>query len=343
MVAPFLPKRGGVTVQSHLLVDGLEREGAVVRKVDTILHKLDTRVLLPLRAVLQPVVTAIRFLRNAPKCDVVHIHACSWWGFVPVMVCAPLNKLFTRKRLVISFHGGAGRAWLRQYSWLVLPFFRMADEVVVVSPQLQQAMAEKGIKSEVLWNLVDLDRFSFRARKDAKPNIAWIRHLEETYDPITALKVFERVRCEFPDATITFIGDGSLRKDVERYIEDHKLTGVRLTGRLPNQEVPGEFDKADIFLNTSRIDGMPTALLEAAAAGFPIVTTDAGGIPYIFDNGINGIVVSVGDVDALSREVIGLIRDPARAAEMSMVARRNAERFGWPARAADVARLYGVL
>lgn len=340
MVSPYHPKPGGVTVQTHMLVDGLEREGAVVYRVDTILHKLDKRALLPLRVLLQPIVTAVRFLRNAPKSDVVHIHACSWWGFVPVMVCAPLNKLFTRKRLVISFHGARGHIWIRRYAPLARFYFRMADAVVVVSPQLKEKMAEKGIKTEVLWNLVDLDRFSFKARKDIKPNIAWIRHFEEMYDPITALKVFEKVRQEFPEASITFIGDGSLRGEIERYIKEHDLTGVRLTGRLPNHEVPAEFDKADIFLNTSKNDGLPTALLEAAAAGFPIVTTDAGGIPYMFDDGVNGIVVPVSDIDALTQEVIGLIRDPAKAAEMSIAARRNAERFGWPARVVDIARLY---
>ena len=342
MVSPYPPKMGGVTVQTGLMVDGLEKQGVTVYRVDTILHKLDKRHLLPLRLLLQPFVTGARLLRDAPKCDAIHVQAASWWGFVPVMVCAPLNRLFIRKRLVVSFHGGMGHIWLKRYGGLARFFFRMADDVVVVSPQLKDTLANSGIRAWVLWNLVDLDRFTFRERKSIKPKVIWVRHLEDTYDPLGALAVFEKVKREIPEASITFVGDGSLRQQMGSYAVGHGLTDVSFAGRLPNSEVSTELDKADIFLNTSKKDGMPTALLEASAAGLPIVTTDAGGIPCMMENGKEGIIVPVGDIDALAREVVGLIRNPYRAAEMSRAARLNAERYGWRSRTEDMARLYGI-
>ena len=343
MVSPYLPRAGGIAVQTHSMVAGLESEGVKVLRVDTILHKLDRKKLLfPLRIILQPLVTAARFLRSAPKADVIHIHACSWWGFVPVMVCAPLNKLFTKKRLVISFHGARGHIWIKKHAKLARYFFGMADDIVVVSPQLKEVLAEEGIQTRVLWNLVDLDRFSFRERRNIKPNIAWIRHFEDMYDPMTALRVYEKVKQVIPDVTITFIGDGSLHPQMDRYICEHNLTDIHFTGRLSNAQVPIEFDKADIFLNTSKDDGLPTALLEASAAGFPLVTTNAGGIPCMLENGKEGIIVPVGDIDALANEIIGLIRDPKRAAAMSVAARHNAERYGWAARVEDMEVLYGL-
>ncbi|MCX8052301.1 MAG: glycosyltransferase family 4 protein [Armatimonadetes bacterium] len=341
MVAPYLPKRGGVTIQAHLMVDGLESAGARVFRVDTILHKLDRSWLKPLRVLLQPLFVAVRFLRTAPKCDVVHVHACSWWGFVPVLVCAPINRLFFRKRFIISYHGGLGHVFLARWAWLVVPFLKMADRIVVVSARLKNVFSEYGIESEVLRNLVDLQRFRFRKRERLQPNIVWIRRFEDVYDPMTALRVFEKVKAGILEATITFIGDGELRADMEKYIEQRGLTGVRFTGRLPNENVPDEFDKADVFLNTSRNDGLPTALLEASASGLPIVTTDAGGIPDMIENGKDGIIVPVGDVDALAREVISLLEDPERAAAIGESARRNAEKYGWDQCAKQLAKLYG--
>jgi glycosyltransferase involved in cell wall biosynthesis len=340
MVAPYLPRKGGVTIQAHLMVDGLEREGAEVVRVDTILHSISHPFLLPLRIPLQAIFTAVRFLRSAPKCDIVHIHACSWWGFLPVMVVGPLNKWFVRKRLMISFHGGGGPVWIERYPWLAVTCLGMADVTVVVSPKIGEAFRKHGVSTEVLWNLVDLDRFHFRERRSVKPNIVWIRQLEDIYGPMAALEVFAKVKREVPEATITFIGDGSLRPEMDSHIRKHQLADVRFTGRLPNQDVPAMFDEADIFLNTSKTDGFPTALLEASASGLPIVTTAAGGIPDMMENGKAGIVVPVGDVDALASEVIGLIRDFDKAHSMSVAARQNAERYGWPRFAGDLAIYY---
>ena len=329
-------------MQTVLMVDGLEKQGVEVYKVDTIIHALNMRILRPLRVLLQPLAIAAKLIREAPKCDVIHAQATCWWGFVPVMICAPINKLLLRKRLVVSFHGGLAHIWLKRYAGLARFFFRMADDVVVVSPQIRDALSNSGIETWVLWNLVDLDRFPFRERKNIKPRIVWVRHFEDTYDPLVALAVFEKVKQAIPEASITFVGDGSLRRQMESYVRDHTLSDVRFTGRLPNSEVPAEFDKADIFLNTSKNDGLPTALLEASAAGFPIVTTDAGGIPSMMKNGEEGIIVPVGDVDALAEEIIALIRDPERAAKISRAARLNAEKYGWRSRTNDMAYLYGL-
>lgn len=342
MVAPYLPRRGGVTIQTHLMVDGLFKEGAEVVKVDTILHSLSSSYLLPLRMLLQFIVTALRFLKVAPSCDVVHIQACSWWGFLPVIACAPLNKWFVKKRLVISFHGARGHIWIRRLGTIVIPFLKMADVLVVVSPLLKETFAKYNVSSEVLWNLVNLNRFHYRERTDAKSDIVWIRHFIDMCDPLTALKAFAIVKKEIPEATITFIGDGQLKPQLDQYIAENNLQGVRFTGRLPNEQVPAEFDKASIFLNSSKSDGFPTCLLEASASGLPIITTDPGGIPDMIENGINGLVVPVGDYEALAEEVISLVRDAERARSLGKAARKNAEKYDWPRCARDLAILYGI-
>ncbi|MCE5198301.1 MAG: glycosyltransferase family 4 protein [Armatimonadota bacterium] len=342
MVAPYLPRRGGVTIQAHMMMDGLISEGAKVVCVDTILHSLSSRFLLPLRMLLQPLFTAVRFLKSAPSCDIVHIHASSMWGFLPVFVCAPLNKWLIKKRMIISFHGARGHLWVCRYASFTVPFLRMADTVVVVSPLLKTAFEKVGLSSEVLWNLVNLDRFHYRERKSIKPNIVWIRHFIDMCDPLTALKAFAEIREQIPEATITLIGDGELKPALDRFIKEKRIEGVRFTGRLPNEQVPFEFGKADIFLNSSNSDGFPTCLLEASASGLPIVTTDAGGIQDMIENNVNGLIVPVGDYHSLAENVVSLIRNPKRACVMGKAARENAEKYNWPRCAHHLAMLYGI-
>jgi glycosyltransferase involved in cell wall biosynthesis len=324
-----------------LTADGLAREGSEVFRVDTILHSLKGP-LLPVRMLLQPLVTAARFMGCASKCDVVHIQACSWWGFLPVIVCAPLNRLFFRKRLVVTFHGARGHIFLRRHHLWAVPIAGMVDKIMVVSPELQEAFANYGITTEVVGIVINIEAFKYRERMRIKPNMVWARQLTEMYDPIATLQVFERVRSSYPDATLTMIGEGAMRPLVEQYIREKQLDGVRLLGQLPNTEMPVEFDRADIFINTSKNDAKPAALLEACAAGLPIVTTDAGGIPDILENGKEGVIVPLGDTDAFAGEVIGLIRDPERARKIGAAARRNAEKYGWPKYAVELERAYGI-
>lgn len=343
MVAPYRPRTGGVTFQTHMQVDGLESEGAEVIRVDTILHKIYHPWLRPIRVPLQAIVTAVRFLRSAPKCDVVHIQTATWWGFLPGYVCLPLNRLFVKKRMVISFHGAEGHIWIRKPMWLAVPFLRMADVVVVVSPALKEAFEKSGIKNEVLWNLVDFKRFRFRERPAIKPNILWIRRFNPHYDPLAALAVFAKVRSEIPDATITFVGDGGgLRTEMDKYIEDNGLTGVTYTGWVSDERVAEEFDKADIFLNTSHNDGLPTTILEASAAGLPIVSTNPGGIPQMLVDGEEGLLADVGDVETLASHILELIRNPERAHQMGLAARKNSEHYSWARCAKDLAIHYDV-
>ncbi len=341
MVAPYMPRKGGVTVQTHLLVDALESSGAIVERVDTIYHGLPGPLLAPLRIIIQGAKTKLGFFRRAGGCDVTHVQGCSWWGFMPVLICVLANRLYPRRRIVVTYHGGEAASFMRRWGWIAGWVLRKADRVVAVSEPIQAVMGSYGINCELVHNLVDLQRFAFRERLQAQPHIVWLRYLEPTYDPLLALDVFERVKMQFPGATLSIVGDGSLRGEMERRIVERRLSDVKLAGRLAPEEVAAELDKADIFLNTSRADGAPTAILEAMTSGLVIVTTNAGGIPQLVQDGQEGTVREVGDIDGLFSAVVTLVRDPDTAATYSHQARLKAEEFGWEAVSRQIAKLYG--
>lgn len=341
LVAPYPPRKGGVTVQTDLLARALVRDGAVLLKVDTNLQKLRFPIIgTPIRLAVQPWVVAFRLLRVLRKCEIVHVQAAANWGFMPAWVAVPLARLFG-KRVVLGFHSGIGPAFMDRFGWLVKTPFRIASASFVVSRELQDAFAERGVRTVIVRNLFESETFKFRERAQVEPKIVWTRSFEPLYDPMSAVKAFEIVRKQCPNAEFTMAGDGPLLAKVREYVETHGIAGLKLVGRLGREEVARLMDEASICLNTSRHDGLPTALLEAGACGLAIVTTKAGGIPSLFENGTSALMVDVGDYEAMAENIIGLVRDAGKARSLGAAARDAVKDYSWERASEVLAEVYG--
>ncbi|MBO0721030.1 MAG: glycosyltransferase family 4 protein, partial [Blastocatellia bacterium] len=101
--------------------------------------------------------------------------------------------------------------------------------------------------------------------------------------------------------------------------------------QVPPEKMPELYQCADIFINASDIDNMPVSHIEAFACGLPVVTTDAGGIPYIVTHNHNGLMVSRGDHKALAAGVLQLLRDEELADRLISTARSGCEQYTWAA------------
>lgn len=341
LVAPFPPRKGGVTVQTALLAKYLEKSGAKVLNVDTNLQSLRKRGLGPIRIALQPWVVLGRMLRIIPKSDVVHFEAASFWGFMPTWLGVPLARLF-RKRSVLSYHGGMGPEFIDRYGWLATMPMRKCSVLTVCSQKLLTEFTARGVKAELHHNLFEAERFVFRDRVKMEPAICWTRSMEETYDPLSAVKTFEIVRKRYPEATLKMAGEGPLMQTCADYIAGQKVEGIELTGRLPSEGVADLMLRSSICLNTSRIDGLPTALLEAAATGLPIVTTPVGGIASLFEDGVSAVFVEIGDCEAMANAICAFLEDPDRARAMGAAARAAALEYSWPKVRTEYVRFYDV-
>ena len=126
------------------------------------------------------------------------------------------------------------------------------------------------------------------------------------------------------------------RVAVEALLTAKARPAVRFLGRLPHAELPQHYCDARLYVLPSLCDepfGVP--LVEAGAAGLPVVASDTGGIPEVIERGVTGLLVPRGDVTALADAMIAILGDPARARAMGEAARRQAAgRFSW----AQVAR-----
>jgi phenylacetate-CoA ligase len=342
ILGPFPPRPGGVSVQCDILAGCLESDGASVTRVNTDLPRWRQRgragrLLLPLAQV--PAIA--RHLRAT--CDdwqVLHVHAASWWGFMPA--AAGLLARRWGKRLVLSYHGGEAAAFLSRLGWLARPVLRRYDALLALTPTQARLFAQHGLPAQVLPNIVPIQNFIFRPRGPLSPNLLWLRQLEPRYRPADALAVFAQVRAIHPAATLTLAGGGSLMTELERQVETEQLAGVRFCGHLDAAAVAPTYDAADIFLNTSAIDNLPLTLIEAGASGLPVVSTGAGAIPDLIRQEENGLLAAVGDVEGLSGHILRLLADPALAQRLSLAGRANAERFTWEQVGQSLCEVYGV-
>ncbi len=122
------------------------------------------------------------------------------------------------------------------------------------------------------------------------------------------------------------IGDGVMRDALQNTLDDLGLTGqVHLAGPMPPDSVLQRLRSADVFALFSHEEGISNAVLEAMAAGLPIVTTDAGGMGEAVRDGIEGYVVPVRDIAAFTQRLGELLRETTKRQAMGKAARMRVE------------------
>ncbi|MBW8770497.1 MAG: glycosyltransferase family 4 protein, partial [Gemmatimonadetes bacterium] len=109
------------------------------------------------------------------------------------------------------------------------------------------------------------------------------------------------------------VGDGPERARVHGLARELSLRHVEFVGAVKPTEMGKYYDEADVYLNASDIDNMPNSIIESFACGLPVVTTRAGGIPYIVEHERNGLLVDCGDHTALANAALRLLDDPRLA------------------------------
>lgn len=146
-----------------------------------------------------------------------------------------------------------------------------------------------------------------------------------------------------PNLHFAIVGDGELRGQVEKHVAEHELTNrIHFLGW--RRELNPVYSDLDIVVLSSNNEGLPTTLIEAQAAGIPVVSTAVGSTAEILEDGVTGHLVAIGDHEALGARIAELAADPARASAMGALGRKRVlERFGVARLVGDMDRLYADL
>jgi glycosyltransferase involved in cell wall biosynthesis len=346
IIAPVPPPYGGMSIQAQKLASRLGSEGFEVTVLST--NPVFPRRLRFSERVpgLRTVVRTLLYLRSLPggmaSSDVVHhMTVCGTYFFALTVPLVLWGKV-RRKRVVLNYRGGRAPAFLKSWSWAVIPFMRMADAVIVPSEFLQRTFREYRLSTEVVSNIIDTDAFPYRLRKSLLPKLIVTRHLEPLYNVECILRAFRMVKEKFSDAELSIVGTGSEEQRLRRLCAEWKLEGVTFHGHVVPAKLPALYAAHDIFVNSSNADNFPGAVVEASCSGLPIVTTRAGGIPDMIRDHENGILVGLNDHEKLAAAVVEVLEDSELAQRLAGAARSWAEQFSWNATFTALLRNYAI-
>lgn len=254
--------------------------------------------------------------------DIVHAHdshgvamAATALSFGSPTPRPPL--LFSRR---VDFHLG-GNSFSR---WK----YRQVDAFLAASGAIREMLVEDGVPPDRVFTVrdgIDIDRveraeplsvreqFWFPPHSLVVGNIAALVPHKGQKHLIDAAAI---VIHEVPEARFVILGDGELKAELEHQIRRLHLGQHVVLGGF-RSDVLGLLKGLDVFVMSSVTEGLGSALLDAMAAGRPIVATRAGGIPEIVTDGENGVLVPPRDGRAMADAIVALLRNPARRARLA--------------------------
>jgi glycosyltransferase involved in cell wall biosynthesis len=174
---------------------------------------------------------------------------------------------------------------------------------------------------------VDPTQFSLVRHDGRGRKILFVGRLAEVKGLPVMLKALSRVRGNFPEAELTIAGDGPDRQALESLANSLNLgQAVRFLGYQSQGKVRELMARADIFAMSSFAEGVPVVLMEAMAAGVPVVSTNVAGIPELVEEGVSGYLVSPGDEAALAEKMSALLADGNLRSRFGAAGRKKVER-----------------
>ena len=322
LVAPSLDILGGQAVQALRLYQSLRPIPSLTVGFLPINPKLPVFFgLLQRVRYIRTLVTSVHYvwtlLKSLAQYDVVHVFSASYFSFLIAPTPALLLGKWYRKRVILNYRSGEAEDHLRRWGRSVVAVMRLADALVVPSEYLVEVFARVGLPARVVANIVDLSQFPFRQRRPLRLIFLSNRNFEAHYNVACVLRAFARIQLSYPDARLIVAGDGSQRRALLRLAGELRLQNVEFVGRVRPDRMPSLYAAADVYLNAPDIDNMPGSVLEAFASGLPVVTTDAGGIPYVVRHGETGLIVPRGDHEGMAAAAMSLLEDPSTASRLT--------------------------
>jgi sugar transferase (PEP-CTERM/EpsH1 system associated) len=283
-------------------------------------HSLDLRELRKGPTLLR----LVRWLRQAQP-QVLHTHnptphlfgaLAAWPAGVPVLVHTKHGRNYPESRRAV--------AWNRLASWFSDRVVPVSADSAEVARQIERVPPRK---VQVILNGIDLADFPAPAGPRPKPGkrvVHVARLIDVTKDQTTLLRAARLVADREPDFRLTIVGDGPDRAPLTALAADLGLQGhVHFLGY--RSDVAALLGSADLFVLSSLSEGISLTLLEAMAAGLPVVATAIGGNREVVVPGQTGLLVPARSPAALAEALLALLRGPEQARRMGIAGRRRVE------------------
>ena len=284
----------------------------------------------------------VRDLLAEESFDIIHLHE-------PLAPVLPLCVLECSNTVNIgTFHAYHSPQYLYRFSQpIVKRWHQRLHGGIAVSPAAHQYVNNFFPRDyRIIPNGIAVEHFAGPVQpwpqyQDGKTNILFVGRLEKRKGLKYLLAAYSRLKWEYPDLRLLVVGPGNLDKESHQILSARNPADVELVGGVSYQDLPRYYASADIFCSPATgQESFGIVLLEAMAAGKPIVASDIEGYAGIIRDGQQGLLFPRKDSDALADALAVLINDPARAARMGATGRRLVEQYRWKVVARQVENYY---
>ncbi|MBN2009907.1 glycosyltransferase [candidate division KSB1 bacterium] len=303
--------------QTAILADYFENEGAHVIRTTT-----ETKIVLKTISIIKAM---IRF-RN--QYDIIQIQTTPSHGFINTLVAISLGKLF-KKKVVSNYFTSAGPDFLKRFRVWAVPVLNEADGIVVASDFVNSKLQALSIPTHRIPHLIDVSDWQTKIRTQFEPKLIWVKRFDPEAGPFTMLEAFRILKQKVPAASLVMVGDGPLRELCLQYIDKNNIKDIQLPGFVPRAKLQAYYDRADIFVLTSKNDNQPMTVLEAFACGLPVVATNVGGVPELVQHQKTGLLVHPDDSNGVVESVIYMLNNQTQTRTMCDTALKTLTKFQW--------------
>jgi glycosyltransferase involved in cell wall biosynthesis len=278
-----------------------------------------------LRRLLHMLFTIIKYQQHS----VVLIATYSTSAFYFAYCCGSLCRLLSIP-YVPCLHGGNLPERIAASPRLVRQYFGNSTMNIAVSGYLQQALLNKGWHCTVIPNAIATSQYRFVLRIAVKPRLLWVRSFHKVYNPQMAVQVLYELRKTYKDASLTMVGpdkDGSL-DDCKKLATTLQIQEqVIFTGKLSQKEWTQLATTHDIFINTTTADNLPVSVIEAMSLGLIVISTNVGGIPFLIQNEVNGLLCKQSSIQDMVKGIARVCEDVTLAQTLSTNAHATSKQF----------------
>ena len=263
------------------------------------------------------------------KADFLLIDTYSTLNFYYAVITSQLARILNLKYMPI-LHGGDLPNRLNNSRYLSGLIFKHAEINIAPSNYLLENFKRNDFNTIFIPNIINIKNYAFKERIMVEPKLLWVRAFDTIYNPEMAIKVLSVLKKTHPNASLCMVGpdkDGSLEQSKSTALKYGVQDAVEFTGLLDKKTWIERSKEFSIFINTTTVDNTPVSVLEAMALGLPVVSTNVGGIPYLINNSVNGVLVENNNELEMANAIVKLIENPIETLTMSKNARKLVEGF----------------
>jgi phosphatidyl-myo-inositol alpha-mannosyltransferase len=334
----------------HIVAPSSDDESEPIASIDAPVHRIGRVVSIPANGSVARITLSLRSYLQAKQLlleqqfDLVHLHE-------PLMPALPLTVLrHSNTTNIGTFHAFRNTPLTYFYSKPILrPFFRKLHGHITVSSAAQEFVGEYfPANYRVIPNGIDFERFNRRYPRlpelaGERPTVLFVGRLEKRKGLKFLLRAWPKVLERQPEARLVVVGRGRPLEGYRRFARRQGWSpeDVVFAGYVPGEDLPRYYQSCDVFCapNTGQ-ESFGIVLLEAMAAGAPIVASDIPGYRDVVSNGVQGLLVEPQKPAAIADAVCRLLANPELRASMRRAGQEKAQAYDWPRVAAQVLDYY---